>query len=88
MHKLFKINQTGFAPSINSYTNFGEGIGLFGANTSNDSLLMNYLEGNLLVIQRNSEDEENFEKSTLEEEHTNIKNAIVGRKNPAILKHL
>ncbi|MCI0448940.1 MAG: hypothetical protein L0Y79_04025 [Chlorobi bacterium] len=32
--------------------------------------------------------EGNIEQPILDQEHTNIKNAIVGRKNPAILRHL
>ncbi|MFC2092664.1 hypothetical protein ACFLSV_02075 [Bacteroidota bacterium] len=84
---MFIINQTGFAPVISSYTNFGEGVGIFGDNTSNDSFLMDYLERNLLIIERDYIQEEDIEP-ILNQEHENIKNAIVGRKNPAILKHL
>jgi len=84
---FLKINQTGFSPAISSYTNFGEGVGIFGANTSNDSILMDYLEGNLLIIEKDSTQEEDIDP-IFNQEHENIKNAIVGRKNPAILKHL
>lgn len=79
-----KISQTGFAPTINSYTNFGEGLGIYGNNTTNDPFNLKYLVENVIIIETQTFPENLF--ATVE--HSIIKNSIVSRKNPAILKHL